>query len=81
MSSVLSISFIMNKVLIHCKPEYLNEVKDLGLNYIHSSNDEIDVTVSDIAYDPDHYYDDPDEQLCDHYGIDYDQVNCLEYDY
>ena len=40
----------MNQVLIHCKPEYLPEVKRLGLNYIHSQNDEIDVTVSDIEY-------------------------------
>ena len=68
----------MKQILIHCKPEYLNEVKDLGLNYIHAPNGEIDVTVSDIEYDPDHYYVDPDEQLCDYYGIDYDQVNCLE---
>ena len=68
----------MNQVLIHCKPRYLDEVIDLGLSYIHSSNDEIDVTVSDIDYDPDHYLVDPDEQLCDHYGIDYDQVNCIE---
>ena len=70
--------FNMNQVLIHCKPRYLDEVIDLGLSYIHSSNDEIDVTVSDIDYDPDHYLVDPDEQLCDHYGIDYDQVNCIE---
>ena len=39
---------------------------------------EIDVTVKDIAYDPDHYYTDPDEQLCDHYDIDYTFVNCIE---
>ena len=68
----------MNNVLIHCKPEYLPQVKELGLYYIHSKNDEIDVTVTDVDYDPDHYYVDPDQQLCDHYGIDYDQVNCIE---
>ncbi len=66
-------------VLIHCKPEYLEEVKQLGLYYtINSQLDEVDVKVPDVDYDPGHYYVDPDEQLCDHYGIDYDQVNCIE---
>ena len=68
----------MNQVLIHLKPEYLPEVKRLGLNYIHSSNDEIDVTVSDVDYDPNHYLVDPDEQLCEIYGINYNYVNCIE---
>ena len=68
----------MKQVLIHCDPSYLSQVKDLGLSYTHSSNDEIDVTVSDISYDPDHYFVDPDEQLCDHYGIDYTFVNMIE---
>ena len=68
----------MNNVLIHCKPEYLPEVKRLGLSYTHSSNDEIDVTVSDIDYDLNHYVVDPDEQLCEVYGINYNYVNCME---
>ena len=55
----------------------LDHIKELDLNYVYG-NGEIDVTVTDIAYDPDHYYTDPDEQLCDHYGIDYDLVNCIE---
>ena len=69
----------MKKVLIHCKPEYLDEVKRLGLSYTKSqSHDEIDVTVNEIDYVANHYYVDPDEQLCDHYGIEYDYVNCIE---
>ena len=69
----------MNNILIHCKPEYLPQVKELGLYYtINPQLDEVDVKVPDVDYDPDHYYVDPDEQLCDHYGIDYDQVNCME---
>jgi len=68
----------MNQVLIHCKPEYLSQIKELGLYYIHSQNDEIDVTVPDIDYDPNHHIVDPDEQLCYLYDIDYDQVNCME---
>ena len=65
--------------LIHCKPEYLPQVKELGLYYtINAELDEIDVKVDDIDYDSNHYLVDPDEQLCYHYGIDYDQVNCIE---
>ena len=68
----------MNQVLIHLKPEYLPEVKRLGLSYIHSKNDEIEVTVSDVDYDLNHYVVDPDEQLCEVYGINYNYVNCIE---
>ena len=41
--------------------------------------DELDIYVDDIPYEilrGD--YQDPDERLCEHYGIDYDQVNCIE---
>ena len=68
----------MTKVLIHLQPEYLPDVKRLGLSYTHSSNDEIDVIVNDIDYDPNHYLVDPDEQLCELYGINYNYVNCME---
>ena len=45
---------------------------------IHGMN-EIDVVVDDIPYEVlDGTYQDPDVQLCEHYGIDYDQVNCIE---
>ena len=41
--------------------------------------DEIDVIVDDIPYEVlDGTYQDPDEQLCEHYGLDYDQINCIE---
>ena len=41
--------------------------------------DEIDVIVDDVPYThSDGIYQDPDEQLCEHYGIDYDQVNMIE---
>ena len=41
--------------------------------------DEIDLIVDDFPYEcVDGTYQDPDEQLCEHYGIDYDQVNCIE---
>ena len=68
----------MNQVLIHCKSRYLDDVIALGLNYTQSQNDEVDVIVPDIDYDPNHYVVDPDEQLCEQYEIDYDQVNMME---
>ena len=59
------------------KESALSHIKALGLYYVHG-NGEIDVTVPDVDYDNNHPIVDPDEQLCDHYGIDYDQVNCIE---
>ena len=73
---------ISTSVLIHCKPNYLNEIKELGLNWSYSKRfgkDEIDVIVDDVPYEVlDGTYQDPDVQLCEHYGIDYNQVNCIE---
>ncbi len=37
------------------------------------------VIVPDVKYIvQDGYYQDPDEQLCEHYGIDYDEVYSME---
>ena len=69
---------IMNQVLFHFKPEYLANIIAKGLDYTHSKLDEIDVIVPDIEYDPNHYCVDPDVQLCEKYGFNYDQVNCIE---
>ena len=67
-------------VLIHCKPEYLPEVKELGLYYTINSqlDDEVDVKVPDIEYDRDGSIVETDEQLCEYYGIDFDQVLHIE---
>ncbi len=67
----------MNQVVIHCKDSYLDQLLDLNLPFFET-NDEFDVYVNDIDYDPNHHIVDPDEQLCEHYGIDYNQVNCIE---
>jgi hypothetical protein len=67
--------------LIYCKPSYLDSIKELGLDWTHADNNgtEIVVTVKDVPYEiVDGFYQDPDEQLCEHYGIDYDEVNCIE---
>ena len=68
----------MNKVIIHCKNSLYEFITNSGLDYI-DQGDEIDVIVDDIAYTVNGtVYQDPDEQFCAHYGIDYDQVNCIE---
>jgi hypothetical protein len=72
-----------SSVVIHCKPEY-NPGLDIcslpGVRVeLNTINDEIDVYVDDIPYEVLRGdYQDPDEQLCEHYGIDYDQVNMIE---
>ena len=69
-------------VLIHCQPSLLDFVKENNMLWSYSTAhdvDEIDVIVDDVEYTvQDGIYQDPDEQLCEHYGIDYDQVNCIE---
>ncbi len=61
-------------VLIHCKPsqEQLLTNSDLMWSY----NDEHDFDEIDVIVDNKDNLND--EQLCSHYGIDYDQVNFIE---
>jgi len=74
-------------VLIHCQPSLLNFVKENNMDWEYSTDhdvNEIDVYVDDVEYkdgnhpDQNGIWEDPDIQLCEHYGIDYDQVNCIE---
>ena len=69
-------------VCVHCKPEILNHwmIRDGNLYYTHNTKTgEIDVWVDDVPYEiMDGVYQDPDAHLCEHYGIDYDHVNCIE---
>ena len=69
-------------VVIHCKPEIAKEdiinhpYVSAVTNTVHN---EIDLYVDDVPYEiVDGTYQDPDEQLCEHYGLDYDLVNCIE---
>ena len=61
------------QVAIHCKPSYLDSLQQLKVrlvNYEYEAG-EITAIVNNIpALD--------DEQFCEHYGIDYDLVNCIE---
>ena len=67
--------------LIHCKPsqEQLLTNSDLMWSYNDEHDfDEIDVIVEDVEDDPELDHLDTDEQLCVHYDINYDFVNCIE---
>ena len=64
----------MSQVLIHCQPSLYDDVLTNQLNYEWSrqfGHEELDVIVDNIdSLD--------DEDLCKQYGLDYDQVNCIE---
>ena len=66
------------QALIHCKLDALTHLQSLGLKY-QEHYGELDVIVDDVPYTVhDGIYQDPDEQLCEHYDINYDLVNCIE---
>ena len=59
--------------LIYCNPSCLNSIKELDLDWTEADNNgtEIVVTVDNIPSLNN-------EELCEHYQIDYDEVNCIE---
>jgi len=64
----------MKQILIHCKPSLLEDIKEMGMFWSYSpqfGEEEIDVTVYDNL-------DLDDEELCEFFNLDYDQVNCIE---
>ena len=66
------------KVLIHFKESYQQALEDVG-QFFTFGDGELDVIVDDVPYKhSEGFYQDPDEQLCEHYGINYDLVNCIE---
>tara|TARA_R100000278_G_C5350266_1_gene121555 strand:- start:103 stop:321 length:219 start_codon:yes stop_codon:yes gene_type:complete len=62
------------KVIIHCKPIVERQCYENEYNWSFSDvygKDEIDILVDDVdSLD--------DWELCTHYGIDYENVNCIE---
>ena len=68
----------MQNVIIHCKPSLLPTIKDLELDY-QELYDEIDVTIP-YTYDVIKLNNstDDDEEFVSHFGLDYEQVNCIE---
>tara|TARA_Y100000356_G_C11054060_1_gene180274 strand:+ start:69 stop:323 length:255 start_codon:yes stop_codon:yes gene_type:complete len=70
------------KVSIFMQPIALDEVNRIGYDWDYSnefSTDEIEVIVDDVEYVINNgYYQDPDEQLVEHYGLNWDHVNRVE---
>ena len=76
-------TMISTSVLIHCKPSILmtDAMNHSFIDVVDNTNTtgEIDLYVDDVPYEiVDGTYQDPDEQLCEFYGIDYSLVNCIE---
>ena len=54
-------------------------IDNCSLTKYQPVNGELDVIVDDVPYQViDGYYQDPDVQFCEHYGFNYDLVNCIE---
>ena len=71
---------ISTSVLIHFQEtqDALKHLEDIDLKYTQGDG-EYDAIVDDVPYEiVDGTYQDPDEQLCEFYGINYDLVNCIE---
>ena len=68
----------MRNVIIHCKPSLLPTIKELALDYIDQF-DEVDVTIP-YTFDVEDVNNstDDDEEFVNHFGLDYEQVNCIE---
>ena len=68
----------MQNIIIHCKPSLLPTIKDLELDY-QDMYDEIDVTIP-YTYDVIKLNNstDDDEEFVSHFGLDYEQINCIE---
>ena len=66
------------QVLILCKESLFDWLVNSDLDFEYFEG-EYNVVVDDVPYKQSGtIYQDPDEQLCEHYGIDYDLVNCIE---
>ena len=71
----------MSFVILHCQPTLKDKLSELNNPFRYSAqhgNNELDAIVEDVDYEPDNYVIDPDEQLCEYYGLDYQQINCIE---
>ena len=65
-------------IIIHCQYPLLETIKQLGLDYVDNCT-EIDVHIpytKEVEDVNNQYIDEAD--FCNHFGLDYDQVNCVE---
>jgi hypothetical protein len=64
---------------IHCQPSLLRTIEESGLDYVKSTKlDEIDVIIPYTKEVDQLNNSVEDEELVQHFGLDYDQVNCIE---
>ena len=68
----------MQNIVIHCKPSLLPTIKELSLDYLDQF-DEVDVTIP-YTFDVEDVNNstNDDEEFVNHFGLDYEQVNCIE---
>jgi len=68
----------MQNIIIHCQYPMLETIKQLGLDYVDNCT-EIDVNIpyTKAVEDVNNSISD-DAEFVSHYGLDYDQVNCIE---
>ena len=71
----------MLNVIIHCQPSLLDVIKDKGLSFIESPRfgmNEYDVIIP-YTNEVDKLNNSmEDKEFVEHFGLDYDQVNCIE---
>ena len=66
-------------VVVHCSPKMLPLIEELEYNWSYSpkfGSDEVDLYLTDIITES--LTTDPDVDLCEHYGLNYDLVHCIE---
>jgi len=61
------------QVAIHCKPSYLDSLQQLNLRLV-----DYEYNAGEVTAIVDNNPELDDEELCIHYGVDYDFVNCIE---
>ena len=67
----------MQTIIIHCKPSLLQTIQDLGLDYVNNY-DEVDVNIPYTLAVEDVNNATEDKEFVEHFGLNYDQVNCIE---
>ena len=68
----------MQNIFVHCKPSLLETVQQLNLTYRHYY-DEVDVILPyDSKVEAINNSTSDDEEFVNQFGLDYEQVNCIE---
>ncbi len=71
----------MYNIVIHCQPSLLQTIQQLTLDWCYSprwNEDEIDVTIP-YTNEVDKLNNSlEDREFVEHFGLDYEQVNCIE---